>query len=93
MLKGETHHMRTPEGLEIARKARRRRIEEMPDVRAPQVFIVHLAIDHRFGWEIRRFGNIVLHRSVETYGSPMLAKTAGERALADMPAEVEGSTS
>ena len=88
-----THHMLTPEGVEAASKARRRQLAERPDVKAPQVFIVRLAVDHRFGWEIRRFGNFVLSCSIETYGSPMLAKTAGERALADMVAETEVSAS
>ena len=53
------------------------------------MFVVRLAVGNRFGWEIRRFGNTVLSRSAETFGSPMLAKTAGEIALANMPAESE----
>ena len=88
-----THHMLSPESRAAASEARRRRYAERPDVKAPQVFIVRLAVDHRFGWEIRRFGNIVLSRSVETYGSPTLARTAGERALANMAAETEAGTS
>ena len=87
MVNSQTNPMRTLEGIAAAKESRRLHYANRPDVGAPQVFIVRFAVDHRFGWEIRRFGNIVLSRSVETYGSPMLAKTAGERALVAMAAE------
>ena len=89
MVNGQTNPMRTLKGIAAAKEARRLHYANRPEVGAPQVFIVRLAVDHRFGWEIRRFGNIVLSRSFETYGSPMLAKTAGERALVDTAAQAQ----
>ena len=93
MLSGKTHHMLTPEGIEAARQGRARREAARPDVRAPQVFVVRLGVGTRYGWEVRRFGTIILVRSAETFGSPMLAKAAGQIALAGLSAEAEVSTS
>ena len=89
MLKGETYKMLLPENRAAAIETRRRNLANKPRVGAPQVFVVRLAVDRRFAWELRRFGSIVMSRSVETYGSAMLAKTAGERALANIAAEAE----
>ena len=87
MLKGETSHLLTRARIAAATESRRLHYANRPKVEAPQVFVVRLAVDNRFGWEIRRFGNFVLSRSVETYGTAMLAETAGKTALADMPTE------
>lgn len=55
----------------------------------PEVYVVRLQGAHlRFGWEIRRFGAVVLDRSTASYATMQEARTAGEGTLgaADGPA-------
>ncbi len=64
--------------------SRRRKAENAPPLTTPAAFVTRLS-DGRFGWEIRRFGGLVLFRSSESYPSLMEARSAGERVLADAP--------
>ena len=54
-----------------------------PPKDAPQLFIVRLGPDQNlwFGWEIRKFGSIVLSRSETGFETQVLAQTAGEKVL------------
>ncbi|RYB07706.1 hypothetical protein [Lichenibacterium ramalinae] len=64
--------------------ARRREIaaQPKPPLGALDLFIVRgAACGNDFGWEIRRFGAIVVARSPEGYPGPAAARQAGEAAL------------
>lgn len=64
--------------------ARRREIaaEPKPPLGALDLFIVRgAAAGNDFGWEIRRFGAIVVARSPEGYEGAAAARRAGEAAL------------
>lgn len=74
--------MNTPEGREASAEGRRRREEKLPATDAPGVFVVRLAGPKPFGWEIRKYGSIILSRSDTGFGTQVLAQTAGEKALA-----------
>ena len=65
-----------------AKITRRQKREDAPALTTPAVFVTRF-FDGRFGWEIRRFGGLVLFRSSESYLSLMEARSAGERALAE----------
>ncbi len=55
------------------------------DFGRPEVFVVRMPQPGTmFGWEIRRFGAIVLHRSEAGYRAPALARLAGEVAMAEL---------
>lgn len=48
----------------------------------PEVYVVRLQGAHlRFEWEIRRFGAVVLDRSITSYPTMQEARSAGEAAL------------
>ena len=65
--------------------ARRAKAMIPQDSTAPQVFIVRLAsFPMPFGWEIRRFGGLVLSRSDMGFPSMASARSAGEGTLAVM---------
>ena len=74
---------------EIARaaaaRARAIRLAEgvpAPESSAPHLFIVRVAATgSACGWEIRRFGAIVLAKSETVYPDPAAARQDGERAL------------
>ncbi|MBE7190301.1 hypothetical protein [Jatrophihabitans endophyticus] len=70
-----------------AAEARRRKRDEALPPGTPEVYAIRLSDRHlRFGWEIRRFGGIVLHRGETGYASPAAARSAGLRALSGAPA-------
>ena len=79
----------TPEARIAALEARRRKTENAIPVETPQMFAVRHS-DGRFGWEIRRFGAIVLDRSKTTYENMVLARSAGEAVLTKILVEVGG---
>ena len=55
------------------------------DFGRPEVFVIRMMLPGAmFGWEIRRFGALVLHRSEMGYAVPALARAAGEQALAEL---------
>lgn len=60
---------------------RRKRVNAVP-LDVLRLFVVRPAQTHGvFGWEIRRFGGVVLHRSVVEYSTMAEARAAGEQAL------------
>ena len=62
---------------------RRQRAENAVPVNTPAVFVTRLA-DGRFGWEIRRFGALVIHQNDVAYVTIAEARSAGERALPEV---------
>lgn len=63
-------------------EARRRKREETLPREAPDVFVVRLpGAALQFGWEIRRFGAIVLDRSHAEFSTSKAAYAAGRKAL------------
>ena len=84
MSNDQTHHMQTPEGKQASLDGRRRRVAGLPEIDAPTVFVVRLAGAKAFGWEIRKFGGIVLSRGEAGFATQMLAETAGKQALKGM---------
>ena len=55
------------------------------EVGRPEVFVVRMPLPGAlFGWEIRRFGAIVLQRSEMGYAAPALARVAGDRAMDEL---------
>ena len=67
--------------------ARRRKIAALPKARpgALALFIVRGAErSNDFGWEIRRFGAVVVKQSPWGYASSEIARAAGEEALANL---------
>ena len=75
---------------EAARQAalqRRREIAAMPKEPSGTLamFVVRgAARGNDYGWEIRRFGAIVVARSLEGFPAPLAARQAGEAALRTM---------
>ena len=74
----------SPQAKRAAIEARRRFAEQNPPG-APQVFVVRVE-DAQCGWEIRKFGSLVLNRSETGFATQLLARTAGEKALAALSA-------
>ena len=65
-----------------AAEARRRKREQPVAKDCPEVFAVRLAPPSvQFGWEIRRYGAIILDRSSTAYASASAAWSAGAQAL------------
>lgn len=63
--------------------AKRAKSTMMQDIAAPRVFITRLtSFPMPFGWEIRRFGGLILGRSEMGYPTVALARSAGEKTLA-----------
>ena len=58
---------------------------EPDDFGMPELYVVK-AGDHAFTWELRRFGGVVLQRGAEAFASQVLARAAGEVALAMLSA-------
>ena len=81
-------HLQTPEGKRIAAEGRQRWAAKRPPADAPKLFVVRLGAGPRlqFGWEIRKFGSIVLSRSDVGFGTQLLAQTAGEKAMTEISA-------
>ena len=71
----------SPQAKQAAIEARRR-LAEQNTPGAPQIFVVRLKGAQSFGWEIRKFGSLVLNRSETGFATQLLARTAGEQALA-----------
>ena len=74
--------MQTPEGKQASVEGRRRREAGLPEIDAPAVFVVRLAGAQAFGWEIRKFGGIVLAKSDERFATSQEAQIAGQTAIA-----------
>lgn len=68
------------EAARLAAVAKRREMAMIvKDKARPEVFVVRLPPPSRlFGWEIRRFGSVVLSRGGEGYPSLAEARRAGE---------------
>ena len=67
--------------------ARRREIAALPKAptEALALFVVRgTERSNAFGWEIRRFGAVVVGQSLWGYASSEAARAAGEEALADL---------
>ena len=65
------------EAAAAAREAKRERPDRFGE---PELFIVR-AEGFGFGWELRRFGGVVLQRSAEVFAVAASAREAGEMAL------------
>ena len=75
----------TQAARDAAVAARRARAMVRHDITDPQVFITRLAsFPMPFGWEIRRFGGLVLGRSEMGFPTMTSARSAGEGTLAAM---------
>ena len=75
------------EAARLAAVAKRREIAAVPKDKARvEVFVVRReAAGRSFGWEIRRFGSVVVERSAAAFASVEHATVAGEAALALHP--------
>ena len=82
MLDDPKRRFLSPQARRAAVEARRRLVAQNP-LGALQIFIVRSADPNRFGWEIRKFGGLVLNRSEAGFGTQLLALEAGRRALAE----------
>ncbi len=77
-----SRHRFTAAARAAAMEARRRRQENSLPKDTPEVFAVRLPLaGMTFGWEIRRFGSVVLARGAETFETAAEARVAGEAAL------------
>ncbi len=69
-------------------EGRRRKREAAPPKDAPEVFVVRKPDnDLVFGWEIRRFGALVIEKGGAGYSTIHDARTAGESALSALGVE------
>ncbi len=67
-----------------AMEARRRKREEAVPLDTPEVFVVRRPdAGLGYGWEIRRFGGVVIDREDVGYSTPGAARSAGVQALSD----------
>lgn len=83
LLKRPTKRHFTDAARAAALEVRRRNRELALPKNIPEVFVVRLAAAHlSFGWEIRRFGGVVLDKSGMGYASMQEAHIAGCEALA-----------
>ncbi len=65
-----------------ALEARRRKREQALPSGIPEVFVIRRPIGGRgYGWEIRRFGGVILDRSSTHYSTMQGARFAGHSAL------------
>ncbi len=82
----KSYHMNTLEGRKASAAGRRRALAEKPPRDAPRLFVVRLGAGPTlcYGWEIRKFGSIVLNRSETSFETQLLAQMAGEKALTTM---------
>ena len=79
-------------GLEARRKKAAERAADPQAANRPQVFVVRSPLgDRGFGWEIRKFGGVVVDRSLVGYASAGEAQNAGFVALALNGAEESGA--
>lgn len=68
-----------------ALQVRREKAVAKEDLTRPALFVVRQTpSSQRFGWEIRRFGGVLLSRSEAGYDTQSQAQTAGARTLAAM---------
>ncbi len=75
----------TPAARAAAIEERRRRWKATPPRDTLEVFVVRRSTANLvFGWEIRRFGAVVIDKSVPDYSSMQEARSAGEAALGGM---------
>ena len=69
----------TPAARLAATAARKRRFEDRGPLDQPQIFVVRSAPEEsRYRWEIRKFGGILLERSLDVYDSQAAARRAAE---------------
>lgn len=69
-------------------EARRRKRETAIPRQTPEVYVVRVpGACLQFGWEIRRFGAVVLERAETSYPTMQAARTAGETTLARQQVE------
>ena len=80
MIRNRSHF--TEAARAAALVARRRKAENAAPVDTPAVFVTRLS-DGRFGWQVRRFGALVIQQSDVPYPTPVEARSAGERALSE----------
>ena len=78
------HRTFSPQARQAAAIARQQWAAEKPAFDALAVFVVRLGHNLRFGWEIRKFGSMILSRSDEGFASLSEARIAGEKALVSM---------
>ncbi|WP_237478368.1 hypothetical protein [Lichenibacterium dinghuense] len=72
----------TPAARALAIEARRRKQETALPKGTPEVFVVRDDDPIRgYGWEIRRFGAVVLDKGLAIYSTTQAARSAGEMAL------------
>lgn len=90
----KTHRMNTPEGREASAAGRRRALAEKPPRDTPRLFIVRLGAGPTlcYGWEIRKFGSIVLSKSEAGFATQLEAETAGQEVLWSMSASAPSQT-
>ena len=70
-------------------EGRRRKREEALPRETPEVFVVRQTEESlQFGWEIRRFGAVVIDKSLTDYSTVQGARSAGELALSNRGGEV-----
>lgn len=83
----ELSRVKEPKSVHRGRSRRRpgreaSQAENAAPVDAPAVFVTRLC-DGRFGWQVRRFGALVIQQSDVAYPTPIAARSAGERALSE----------
>ena len=65
-----------------ALEARRENAVSKESLTTPALYVVRQSPqDQLFGWEIRRFGGVILNRSKTGYPTQVLARSAGEETL------------
>lgn len=70
-----------------AAEARRRKREAALPKDVPEVFVVRLPSQRlTYGWEIRRFGAVIIEKGQVEHPTMSEARAAGERALSDLAA-------
>ena len=82
MIKQTSRHYFTPAARKAGLEARRENALTKKDLMTPALFVVrHRDQGQLFGWEIRRFGGVLISRSETGYANSFLARSAGEIAL------------
>lgn len=71
----------TQAARDAARAARLRNAELKSQTNEIDVFVVRADLAVAFRWEIRKFGGVVLERSIDTFPSAGVARRAGQTAL------------
>ena len=75
----------TPAARKAGLEARRENAVSKQDLMTPAMFVVRQSGRNQlYGWEIRRYGGVLLSRSESGYATALLARSAGEAALTAM---------